>query len=96
MAGSVNKVMRGHIHYSTAHPLMRVHQSLLRTMSASQLLRAAEDERFNFMVTFTGDRETFEKARDAFQRYLQEIEKTVVSAPSRHAFQMNFDLFQWV
>lgn len=94
--GAVVRVMRGHIHYSTGHPLMRVHQSLLRTLSASQIQRVSEDDKHNMMVTFTGDAATFERIKVAFQKFLQEIEKTVVNAPSEHAYQLCFDLFKWI
>ena len=40
--GRVAEVRQGAFHYGDDHPLMRVHQNLLRTLSSMQLLRVPE------------------------------------------------------
>lgn len=93
--GEVLSVNHGHIHYSTEHPLMRVHQALLRSVSATQLLKTDEEDKHSFMVTFSSDAETTRKVKEAFQVFLKQVEPLIVNSPSKGAYQMNFDLFKW-
>jgi hypothetical protein len=93
---TILKLNKGHIHYSTDHPLMRVHQNLLRSLGASQLVKLPEGKKHNFMVTFSAEPETLQMIQEAFQEFLEKIEKWVVSSRSRHAYQLCFDLFEWV
>jgi hypothetical protein len=90
------RVLRTKIHYGTEHPFMRVHQSLLRTLSATHLSRAPEDAKRSFMVTFSSDASSFDRIRDRFQVFLKEIEQVVLRSQPQSVYQMNFDLFRWL
>lgn len=91
----VERVNHQQIHYGTDHPLMRTHQNLLRQKSVARLLQVPEDEKHCFLGTFSADMETFLKIKARFREFFTEVEKLVAPAPSRHVFQINFDLFKW-
>lgn len=92
----VRKVLQGRIHYSTEHPLMRVHQNLLRQYGATQLQRTPEADKHSFMATFTADAASAREIREAFQDFVSRVQAVAVKAPATRTFQMNFDLFPWV
>jgi len=94
--GAVSSVNRRHIHYSPQHPLMRAHQTFLRSLGISQLPKIEEEDKSSFMVTFSAEPETFQAIKDSFQKFIKEIEKKVVAAQCRNTYQLNFDLFKWV
>jgi hypothetical protein len=95
-AGNVKKTKSRHIHYSSKHPLMRAHQNMLRNLSLHHLSKTEEEHKHNFMVTFSAEPETFQSIKDLFQKFLEEVEKKVVTAKCQNTFQMNFDLFKWL
>ncbi len=83
------------IHYGKGHPLMRVHQALLKTKINSELLKIEEKDKQSMLVTFTADEHSYEKMKEAFQRFMREMEEIAkVSNPSG-VYQLNFDLFKW-
>ncbi len=92
----VLKILKSNFHYSTDHPLMRVHQSLLKQYSASQLLKTDEADKHAFMATFTADEPTFEKIKQEFQVFLSKVEKLAIQSKSKGMYQMGFDLFRWL
>ncbi len=94
--GSISKVNRAHFHYSPKHPLMRAHQSFLRSLSLSHLSRTEEEDRHSFMVTFSGEPETFREIKEAFQKMIQEMEKKVRASKNTNTYQLTFDLFKWL
>ncbi len=92
----ITQVTRAHMHYTPDHPLMRAQQNLLRTSSLSYLSKADEEDRHSFMVTFSADPNAFHQIKENFQKYIQEVEKTVVAASNKSTYQMMFDVFKWV
>ena len=95
--GRVEKMLKGHIHYGTGHPLMRVHQHIIRTFAAAKIITTPEQEKHNFMATFSGTPEIFEKIKEAFQRFVKDVEKLAIASPQRkHLYQIQFDLFRWL
>ena len=92
----VREILKSNFHYSTDHPLMRVHQSLLKQYSASQLLKTAEQDKHAFMATFTADEPTFEKIKTEFQAFLGKVEKLAGQSKDKGMYQMSFDLFRWL
>ncbi len=94
--GSITKVNRAHFHYSPKHPLMRAHQSFLRSLSLSHLSRTEEEDRHSFMVTFSGEPETFRAIKEAFQKMIQESEQKVRASKNTNTYQITFDLFKWL
>jgi len=94
--GSITKVNRAHFHYSPKHPLMRAHQSFLRSLSLSHLSRTEEEDRHSFMVTFSGEPETFRAIKESFQKMIQESEQKVRASKNTNTYQITFDLFKWL
>jgi hypothetical protein len=93
---TVTEIKQNQIHYGTDHPLMRTHQHLLRDKSSVHLAQTAEEDKHSFMGTFSADEETFKIVRQRFQVFLKDAEQLISAAPSRHTYQMNFDLFKWL
>lgn len=92
----IKKVLQAHVHYDTHHPLMRVHQNLLRSFFQSQLLKTTESDHHGFQVSFSADPATFEKIKNEFKVFIQQVEKLVVPATNSHAYHLNFDLVKWL
>jgi transcriptional regulator with XRE-family HTH domain len=93
--GTIVKVMKDQIHYGTDHPLMRVHQHLLRSLGIAQQLKANEQEKHSFMTTFSTDAVTVKEIQERFQSFLKEIEERVNSSRAEQTYQLNFDIFRW-
>ncbi|MBI3543317.1 MAG: DUF4423 domain-containing protein [Deltaproteobacteria bacterium] len=92
----VRKMLKSRFHYNTDHPLMRVHQSLLKQYASSQLLKTAETDKHAFMATFTADEATFEKIKQEFQGFLGKVEKLAGQSKAKGMYQLSFDLFRWL
>jgi hypothetical protein len=92
----IKRVSEQQIHYGTDHPLMRVHQNLLRQKTSLHLQTLNEDEKQSFMGTFSADPETVVEIKKKYRDFLKEVERLVIKAPSKNIFQMNFDLFKWL
>jgi hypothetical protein len=75
---------------------MRVHQTLLRQKAGMHLQTLNEDEKHNFMGTFSADPETAAEIKKKFRDFLKDVERLVIKAPSKNVFQMSFDLFKWL
>ena len=91
----VKAIKNAHVHFSTEHPLMRVHQSLLKTLSAGQILKTEERDKYQFMVSFAGDGAAMKKIQSAFEDFIRKAERIALGSEKRHVFQLNFDLFRW-
>jgi hypothetical protein len=94
--GNVARPLKDQIHYGPDHPLMRVHQALLRHFSAAQLLKTPEHQKHSIMTTFAAEPEVFKAIQKRFQVFLREVESQVIRSRAKHTFQLNFDLFQWL
>ncbi|MBT4793121.1 MAG: DUF4423 domain-containing protein [Halobacteriovoraceae bacterium] len=92
----IKSVKPSKIHYGKNHPLMRVHQSLLKTKINSALLKVEEKDKHSLLVTFSSDKRSFEKIKDAFQSFLKEAEEIDKKAKNEGVYQLNFDLFKWL
>jgi uncharacterized protein (TIGR02147 family) len=92
----VAKVKPSKIHYGKSHPLMRVHQAMLKTKINSELLKVEERNKQSMLFTFTADEHSFELMKDAFQRFLKEAEAIAKKSKDEGVYQLNFDLFKWL
>ncbi|MDA8793149.1 DUF4423 domain-containing protein [Bacteriovoracaceae bacterium] len=91
----VVKIVQSHLHYGKLHPLMRTHQAILKTKINSRLLETSEGEKQSLLVTFTSDKEAFEKIQTLFTAFLKEVEEIVGKSRNKDVYQLNFDLFKW-
>lgn len=87
-------------HLGRNHPLMRVHQNLLKTAVINRLNQTDEEEKHSFMVTFTSNREDFMKIKEEYQNFLKKVETIARRSqrPQDHqeVYHMNFDFFRWI
>ena len=92
---NVIKVNKNHFHYGPTHPLMRVHQQLLRSFCDSQLMKLGERDKKRLMVTFNSNPATIREINEKFSSFIKEVEKLAVSSYGERSYQLNFDLFCW-
>lgn len=78
-------------HYGPDHPLMRLHQQVVKTHLIQRLAATDEADKESFFVTFTGDDETFRKVKKRFREFLQDVQKLSFDGDHRHVFQLSFD-----
>jgi uncharacterized protein (TIGR02147 family) len=92
----IKKIMKTNFHFGREHPLMRLHQTILKTAIHSQLTRTEEKNKHSFIVTFSMDYKGFERAKDEFQTFLKKIENIASTSKDEQVYQLNFDLFRWL
>lgn len=92
----VRKLLKSRFHYGADHPLIRVHQSMLKQLSSSQLQKTREEDKHGFMATFTADAAAFEKIKLEFQTFLSRVEKIAQGSQDKGMYQLAFDLFRWL
>jgi uncharacterized protein (TIGR02147 family) len=87
-------------HLGRNHPLMRVHQNLMKSSLLNRLSQTDEEQKQSFMVTFTSNQEAFESIKDEFQNFLKKVEsiarKTERPQDHQQVYHMNFDFFRWI
>ncbi|MEM7647282.1 MAG: DUF4423 domain-containing protein, partial [Pseudomonadota bacterium] len=83
-------------HVGTDHPMMRVHQNLLKMKMATKSFEVEEDEKNSFLVTFTGDDRAFEEINLAFKEFIKKTEQIVKTSRHTKLYQMSFDFFRWL
>lgn len=97
---TVTKTKQLQFHLGRNHPLMRVHQNLLKTAVINRLSQTDEEDKYSFMVTFTSNKEDFEKIKSKYQSFLKEVEAIAQRSqrPQDHqeVYHMNFDFFRWL
>lgn len=94
-AFDVTKVNDVKPHFGREHPLMRIHQSALKSNLLSRLSQTAETDKESFVVTFTMDATGFEKSKQAFSQFLKELQGISFTRRSEKLYQLSFDLVQW-
>ena len=71
---NVKAVKKMQLHLGRNHPLMRVHQNLLKTAILNRLNQTGEEEKHSFMATFTLDAKSFSEIKDEFQTFVKKVE----------------------
>ena len=94
-AGAQLTVVGRNKHLPKDNPLCGPHQALMRLKSIDQMQRLSSEEAYSFSATITGTEETLAEIREAYLAFVKKAETIVKPAPSKKAFQMNFDLFPW-
>jgi len=92
---NVLKVQKAHTHYGLKHPLMRLHQSLMRALCLARIPQTDESVKNNFMVSFASDQRSFDRIQNEFKDFLQKVEKIVLESRPEATYQLNLDLFKW-
>jgi len=97
---TVKGTKQSQFHLGRNHPLMRVHQNLLKTHALNRLSQTEEEQKQSFMVTFTSNPKDFENIKTEFQSFLKKVE-TIARQNQRpqdnaEVYHMNFDFFRWI
>lgn len=94
--GGVKKLLSSPIHYGPDHPLVRVHQNLMKTAILAQLMRVPEDEKQSLLFTMNLDKKSFEAAKVEFQVFLKRLEEIAKKSKTEGTYQLSLDFFKWV
>lgn len=82
-------------HYGPDHPLMRLHQQILKTALIQKLNTISESDKESFFVTFTMDDATFLEVKKRFRSFLQDVQKLTFESKHKSVYQLSFDLMKW-
>jgi len=88
----IKEVKTRYPHYGPDHPLMRLHQQVVKSHLIQRLSTTNEEDKESFFVTFTGDDVTFQKVKKRFREFLQDVQKHSFDGDHKHVFQLSFDL----
>lgn len=92
----IKEVKTRYPHYGADHPLMRLHQQVVKTHLIQRLASTSEADKESFFVTLTADDETFQKVKKRFREFIQDVQKLSMNSESRHVFQMSFDFAKYL
>lgn len=82
-------------HYGPDHPLMRLHQQVVKGALVQKLSAIPESDKESFFVTFTMDETAFGEVKKRFRAFLQDIQKLTFECKHKNVYQLNFDLVKW-
>lgn len=82
-------------HYGPDHPLMRLHQQVVKTHLVQRLRQTSEADKESFFVTFTGNATTFIEIKKRFREFIQDVQKIGFESQAEEVFQLSFDLARW-
>jgi hypothetical protein len=83
-------------HFGREHPLMRAHQSALKTQLLSRLQQTSESDKESFMVTFSMDQDGFERVRSEFKSFIGKVQQISSEGQHKHVYQLSFDFLRWI
>ncbi len=83
-------------HFGREHPLMRAHQTTLKTMLQSRLNQTAESEKESFLVTFSMDEAGFKKVSDEFRKFVSKVQSVSFDGKHTNVYQLSFDFLKWI
>ena len=83
-------------HFGREHPLMRAHQTTLKTMLQSRLNQTAESEKESFLVTFSMDEAGFKKVSEEFRKFVSKVQSVSFDGKHTNVYQLSFDFLKWI
>lgn len=90
----INKINNLKLYYGKDHPLTRTHQVVMKSHLTQSSFIKPENEKENFFVTFTTDKEGFEKIKKELLNCAKEIQKIVLSHKHHGVYQLNIDFVE--
>ena len=91
----ITNVKMKKLHYGKTHPLMRIHQQLLRGKVTERIANTSESNKESFMATFSFDEANSNKAKDEFKTFFNKVSDLQSKTKGEGLYQLNFDLFKW-
>lgn len=82
-------------HFGREHPLMRIHQTTLKSSLQNRLNQTQEDFKESFFVTFLMDDKGFEKIQNLFKKFIADVQQIKNEAEDTNVFQLSFDMLKW-
>ena len=93
---TIKRLQRKRRHFSREHPLTRSHQSVMKTALQARLNESSEEDKENFMVTFTMDRDGFGRVQKAFKEFIKVVEQESKKGNPESVCQLNFEFLRWM
>lgn len=90
----IKKILHPRLHFGKDHPLIRMHQLMMKTNLNHLSLNKPEDKKENLFITFTSDPAGFEKIKKQLKNFTSELQKTTIDHNHTGVYQMNLDFIQ--
>ena len=84
------------IHLPKDGPLTDAWLDLMKQRAIIQQSRVDINNKHNFIVTFTSDKDTQDSIKREFSLFLKRVQELVTKRPNDEVYQMQFDLFRWI
>ncbi|MGE0174008.1 MAG: TIGR02147 family protein [Oligoflexales bacterium] len=94
--GRAIKVKENNIHFGKDHPMMRAHQYIFQAYCLAHLTKIDEEDRENFLVTFSTDATTIAEIKKEFKEFISRMETKVAKSKEEGVYQLCFSLFPWI
>ncbi len=95
----VEKMLEHRMHIGRTHPLLRVHQQLLKQFIQEKVFQSSEENKYSFLVNFTTTEEGFQEIKSDFQKLIERASKRnqekVKPQENKNLVSMNFELLFW-
>ena len=89
------KARNTHYNLSKESPIYQAWVSQQRTLFFQRYLQLSTQQAFTYTVTFSATEATRQELEKQFMDFLKSAEKSVIGAPAKRLYQMNFDLMPW-
>ena len=90
----VLKIENRRTHFGKEHPLTRTHQLLMKTAMNQKSFSFPEEQKENFFITFTTDKNGFEKIKIEIKNFISSVQNISFSGEHTGTYQMNLDLLE--
>lgn len=89
------KVLVDTLHLPRSSKIFTAHRDAMRLLTLHQLKNSEESNTESITVSFSANRETFERIRGLIKEMLEDAESLMDSAEEKECYQLNIDLFAW-
>lgn len=89
------ELIKSNLHLTKDSPFFEAWQTMLTLKSQEHIKKLSNDNKYNFIVTFSADEADHEKIRIEFMNYLKKVETIVKKSDPKDLYQMSYNLFKW-
>lgn len=87
---------KSNLHLPSTSPFFHQWQLQMKLKSIEWGKRLDDQNKYNFITSFTASEEDKDTIRYEFMSFLKKVEVIVKHSKSKNLYQMNFDLFKWL
>ena len=90
------KLLKSNMHLDNSSAFFHQWHVQFKLKALEKLKSLSQDDKYNFLVTFSSKEADKEKIRIEFFNFLKKVESIVKGSEPQNLYQMNFDLFKWL